>query len=158
MNKVRAPLKDIGAVMSVYDKVQHTMIPTGDVSPQQKAWIGRVADLVTSFSHDIGLDAEREVAMTSFVLQMLGGHLWHKTGGEPCWGQLDVERFLSNLDEGSIGNAYYLKTCTVVTLVGFYGWLSNTNRLKYKKARRVLDALEQRLPECLVGLPAYGEA
>jgi hypothetical protein len=144
--------------MNVYDKVQHVMIPTADISPQQEKWIGEVADLVAAFCADLGLETEGEQSMASFVLQITAETLWRESEGKPCWSQLDVHRFLGGFDKAAEGRSDHLRVCTVVTLVGFYGWLSNTNRLKHRQARRILAALEQRLPDCLIAAPAYGEA
>jgi len=126
--------------MSVYDKVQHTMLPFDAVSQQQLDWIERIADTVTAFCINIGLAERHAISHVSFVLQTAGELLWEQSGGKPCWSQLDVNAYVSMLkDNPCRRRGMPQRAVHVLTL--FYNWLGETKQLHRPKALRKVRQL-----------------
>jgi hypothetical protein len=121
--------------MSVYDKVQHTMIPMKSVSQEHLAWIGQIADTCAEFCTAVGFDEPDGVQLVSMALQMAGETLWKQCDGKPCWSQLRVDSYVPWMKQNTCGDRDVLKTM-VQALTLFYIWLGDTERIRRDKAVR----------------------
>jgi hypothetical protein len=143
--------------MSVYDRVQHIMIPTRDLAPDQELWISEVADTCSAFCKSIDPDETLPQGPVSFVLQTAADMVWVQTQGKPSWGKLDVDAYLQSLAVSPFPNPSVHETAVHVLAV-FYCWLAETKRLRRRNAvRMVKDLLRRCRPvDDVTGAPRPG--